>query len=156
MKPKILSWNVRGLNEGVKRLRARNLLRQWKANIICLQETKLEFIPNNIVRSLWGCPYVDWCYLASCGASGGMLIMWDKRIVEKIDAFVGKFVLAYSFRSVVDDFPWAFDGVYSATSPPSTNLPTSSLKASLPIASASCVTNFRSSLTSFCGEVLRI
>jgi len=42
MKPKILSWNVRGLNKGDKRLRVRNLLRQWKANIICLQDTKLE------------------------------------------------------------------------------------------------------------------
>jgi hypothetical protein len=27
MKPKLLSWNVRGLNEGDKRLRVRNLLR---------------------------------------------------------------------------------------------------------------------------------
>jgi endonuclease/exonuclease/phosphatase family metal-dependent hydrolase len=41
--PKILSWNVRGLNEGGKRLKVRNLIRQWKADIICLQETKLEF-----------------------------------------------------------------------------------------------------------------
>lgn len=113
MKSKILSWNVRGLNEGVKRLRVRNLLRQWKENIFCLQETKLEIISNNIVRSLWSCPFVDWCYLASCGASGGMLIMWNKRIVEKIDVFVGEFVPAYSFRSVVDDFSWAFAGVYS-------------------------------------------
>jgi len=112
MKPKIFSWNVRGLNEGDKLLRVKNLLRQWKTNIICLQETKLEIIPNNIVRSHWGCPFVDWCYLASCGASGGMLIMWDKRIVEKIDVFVGEFVLACSFRSVVDDFSWAFVGVY--------------------------------------------
>jgi len=28
MKPKLLSWNVRGLNEGDKRLRVKNLLRQ--------------------------------------------------------------------------------------------------------------------------------
>jgi exonuclease III len=113
MKPKILSWNVRGLNVSVKRLRVRNLLRQWKANIICLQETKLEIISNNIVRSLWGCPFVDWCYSASYGASGGMLIMWDKRIVEKIDVFVGEYVFACSFRSIFDDFSWAFAGVYN-------------------------------------------
>jgi hypothetical protein len=35
---KILSWNVRGLNEGDKRLRVRNLLRQWKADIICFRK----------------------------------------------------------------------------------------------------------------------
>jgi exonuclease III len=94
MKPEILSWNVRGLNDGGKRLTIRNLIRQWKSNIICLQETKLEIISNNIVRSLWGCHFVDWYYLASCGASGGILLMWDKRIVEKIDVYVGEFVVA--------------------------------------------------------------
>jgi len=112
MKPKILSWNVRGLNEGGKRLKVRNLIRQWKADIICLQETKLEFISNSLVRSLWGCHFVDWCYLASCGASGGILILWDRRIVEKLDEYVGEFVVACSFRSVADDFSWAFAGVY--------------------------------------------
>jgi hypothetical protein len=30
MKPKILSWNVRGLNNGEKRPRIRNLRRLWK------------------------------------------------------------------------------------------------------------------------------
>jgi hypothetical protein len=37
---KILSWNVRGLNEEAKRLRVRNLLSLWKVDIVCLQETK--------------------------------------------------------------------------------------------------------------------
>jgi endonuclease/exonuclease/phosphatase family metal-dependent hydrolase len=72
MKPKILSWNGRGLNKGDKRLKVRNLIRQWKADIICLQETKLEFISNSLVRGLWGCHFVDWCYLASHEASGGI------------------------------------------------------------------------------------
>jgi endonuclease/exonuclease/phosphatase family metal-dependent hydrolase len=112
MKPKILSWNVRGLNEGDKRLKVRNLLRQWKADIICLQETKLDFVSNSLVRSLWGCHFVDWCYLASRGASGGILIMWNRRIVEKIDVYVGEFVVACSFRSIADNFSWAFAGVY--------------------------------------------
>jgi len=77
-----------------------------------LQETKLEFISNSLVRSLWGCHFVDWCYLAFRGASGGILLMWDRRIVEKIDVYVGEFVVACSFRSVADDFSWAFAGVY--------------------------------------------
>jgi exonuclease III len=49
MKHKILSWNVRGLNEGNKRLRVRNLLDQWKMDIVCLQETKLQLITNGLV-----------------------------------------------------------------------------------------------------------
>ncbi|KAG2719639.1 hypothetical protein I3760_03G275000 [Carya illinoinensis] len=49
MKPKIISWNVRGLNEQAKWLQVRNLLRQWQGDIICLQETKLELITRPIV-----------------------------------------------------------------------------------------------------------
>jgi hypothetical protein len=38
--------------------------------------------------------------------------MWDKRLIEKIEVYVGEFVLAYSFRSIADDFSLAFVGVY--------------------------------------------
>jgi hypothetical protein len=44
---------VRGLNEGDKQFRVRNLLRQWKAYIICLQETKLDLIFSSVVQRLW-------------------------------------------------------------------------------------------------------
>ena len=41
MKLKIVSWNVRGLNDLLKRLVVRNLLREWNCDVVCLQETKL-------------------------------------------------------------------------------------------------------------------
>ena len=41
MKLKMISWNVRGLNDPQRRLVVRNLLREWKGDIICLQGTKL-------------------------------------------------------------------------------------------------------------------
>jgi exonuclease III len=41
MKPKILSWNVRGMNDAEKRLQIRGLLMEWKADIVCLQETEM-------------------------------------------------------------------------------------------------------------------
>jgi exonuclease III len=75
MKPRIVSWKVRGLNEGNKCLRVRNMLRQWKVDIVCLQETKMENISSSFVRSLWGYAYVDWCFVASRSASGGILLM---------------------------------------------------------------------------------
>jgi exonuclease III len=116
MKPRILSWNVRGLNKREKRLRISNLLRDWKAYIICFQETKVHGISSSFVRSLWGCNHVDWCCLDSSGASGGILIMWDNRVVEKVDVCLGNFTLAVSFRNVVDRFVWAFAGVYGPNS----------------------------------------
>lgn len=53
MIPKIISGNVRGLNEVGKRLGIRNMLRGWRADLVCLQETKLEIISRTVVRSLW-------------------------------------------------------------------------------------------------------
>ena len=112
MKHRILSWNMRGLNEGFKRLRVRRLLSQWKVDIVCLRETKLEMISTSLVQSLWRCPYAEWCYVASIGASGGILLMWDRRVVSKVDVCVGNFVAASYFRNVKDDLEWAFTGVY--------------------------------------------
>ena len=42
MKLKIVSWNVRGLNDPKKRGILRNWLRKWKVDVVCLQETKLD------------------------------------------------------------------------------------------------------------------
>ena len=67
MNLKILTWNVRGLNEKEKRLKVRNFLRSWRADIVCLQETKLKWVTRGLVRRIWSCPYIDWLYLDSEG-----------------------------------------------------------------------------------------
>ncbi|XP_035544586.1 uncharacterized protein LOC118347981 [Juglans regia] len=46
------------------------------------------------------------------GASGGILVMWDKRVVESSDEFVGEFSVGCLFRNIDDGFLWAFAGVY--------------------------------------------
>ena len=112
MKHNILTWNVRRLNEGRKRPRIKNLLSKWKVDIACLQETKLELVSNQLVQSLWRCPYVDWCHVVANGASGGILLIWDHRVVSKIDVCMGSFVVACSFKNVDDGLVWAFAGVY--------------------------------------------
>jgi hypothetical protein len=72
----------------------------------------MEVITMAVVRSLWGCQHVDWCYMEACGASGGILIMWDRRVVEKMDECMGRYTLACSLRNTDDNFMWAFGGVY--------------------------------------------
>jgi exonuclease III len=68
----LVSWNVRGLNNGDKRIQVCNLLHFWRADMVCLQETKLEVVNKDLVRSLWRCRYVDWIYKESLGASRGL------------------------------------------------------------------------------------
>jgi hypothetical protein len=102
MKQKILSWNVRGFNNPHKRERVKFWLRQWQCNIVCLQETKLGSPDRRVIRSIWGNPYVDWVVLDAVGTTGGVLLMWDKRVVEKIDLFVGRFLyLVFGVVSVM-------------------------------------------------------
>ena len=56
MKIKMISWNVRGLNDPQKRLVVKNLLREWKCDVVCLQETKIASMNRQLVCSLWSCP----------------------------------------------------------------------------------------------------
>jgi hypothetical protein len=73
----------------------------------------MEVINIEVVRSVWGCVYVDWIYLGARGVSGGILLMWDRRVVEKIEECVGRFVVACMFRSVTKNCELAFARVYS-------------------------------------------
>ena len=40
MNLRIVSWNVRGLNEQDKKLRVRNLIRKWRADIVLSARNK--------------------------------------------------------------------------------------------------------------------
>ena len=42
---------------------------------------------------------------------GGVLVMWDRKVVEIKEA-VGRFSVTCRFKNVVDQFEWAFIGVY--------------------------------------------
>jgi hypothetical protein len=65
-----------------------------------------------VVQSLWGNQHVDWISLGSNGAARGILLMWDKRVVEKVDEAAGYYSLSCKFRNVLDQFEWSFSGVY--------------------------------------------
>ena len=41
MKVKILSWNVRGVNDPDKRKVIKNFIRTQRVDLVCLQETKV-------------------------------------------------------------------------------------------------------------------
>ena len=50
--------------------------------------------------------------MAASAAIGGILLMWDKRVVTRLDMKVEECVAACSFKNVMDDFEWAFARVY--------------------------------------------
>ena len=56
---RLLSGNVRGFNNSRKREVCKNLLKEWKCDIVCLQETKVSSSDVVFVRSLWDSPFID-------------------------------------------------------------------------------------------------
>ncbi|KAK4590843.1 hypothetical protein RGQ29_021151 [Quercus rubra] len=72
----IIEVNKEGLNDSRKRLVVRNLLREWKCDVVCLQETKLASMDSQLVSSLWSCPYVDWVALDADQIAAALDVPW--------------------------------------------------------------------------------
>ena len=53
MKFKLVSWNVRGLKDPGKRIVVQNMIQDWKEDIVCLQETKLEGNVQELIKQIW-------------------------------------------------------------------------------------------------------
>ena len=60
---RLLSWNVRGINDLCKRDILKSFLRDWKCDLICLQESKLEAVSLPTIRTLWGHYSVGFVFL---------------------------------------------------------------------------------------------
>ena len=71
MKIKILSWNVRGVNDSDKRKVIKNLIRTNKVDLVCLQETKVQEMNFDMVRSLGVGRCLDWVAMNAEGSGGG-------------------------------------------------------------------------------------
>lgn len=112
MKIKILSWNVRGLNEAEKRSTIKSLIHKWRADIVCLQETKIEEWSIQWIRQVWGNRWVDWAVLKSTCRSGGIIVLWDKRVWLNREIHQGHHTITCMFDSALEDFRWCFTGVY--------------------------------------------
>ena len=112
MKLRMVSWNVRGLNDVRKHLVVRNLLREWNCDVVCLQETKLASMDRQLICSLWICLYVDWVTLDANQTTSGVLMMWDRRALEKFEVLVGQFSVSVRWQDLGDGFIWACSGVY--------------------------------------------
>ena len=55
---------------------------------------------------------MDWIALEADQTACGVLIMWDKRALEKMKAMVGSFLVSVKWQGVVDGFIWACSRVY--------------------------------------------
>ena len=100
------------MNDSDKRKVIKNLIRSNRPDLVCLQETKVQEMNIDMVRSLGVGRFLSWTVLNVEGSSGGILLFWDKRRNSMVDSMVGNFSVSCLFKMVEDGFQWAFTGVY--------------------------------------------
>ncbi|GFY92729.1 hypothetical protein Acr_08g0011250 [Actinidia rufa] len=95
-----------GRSRGVGRSKGKKELKnlEWS-------ETKLKDVDTLIIRSLWGGRWVKWKGLRANGYAGGIIMMWDSRLMTCIDFLEGVHSISCLFENV-DGYRWAFAGVY--------------------------------------------
>ena len=103
MNLKILSWNVRGVNDRSKRKVIKSVVRKQKVDLFCIQETKMQVMTEGVVRSLSPGRFLDWRVLNAMGSTRGVLICWDKRLLKILDWEEGQFYISCRFRNVGDE-----------------------------------------------------
>ncbi|RVX09662.1 F-box protein [Vitis vinifera] len=56
--------------------------------------------------------FLNWASVDARGAAGGLLLLWDNRVLENLEVERGGYSISIRFRNCVDGFTWIFSGVY--------------------------------------------
>lgn len=94
---KIISWNIKGINDLGKKNTIRGCLNRWNQTIVCLQETKMKSITDATIKSIWRVDEVDWHFLIAKNTAGGILLMQKKDWVMCQDVKIGETSIFVSF-----------------------------------------------------------
>eukprot|EP00253_Pinus_taeda_P025653 PITA_25653 len=94
---KLISWNIRGLNSPRKGRPLKSMLMQEKPNILFMQETKcnMTFLAK-IAKKVW--PRGKISTVDARGASGGLAILWDSRILQLSNIHANKHFIQATFH----------------------------------------------------------
>ena len=55
---------------------------------------------------------MDWVALDAVQTAGGILLMWDRRVLERTKVLVGSFFVSVRWQGVGNSFSWACSRVY--------------------------------------------
>ncbi|RVW15385.1 putative ribonuclease H protein [Vitis vinifera] len=99
-------WNTRGLGSRKKRRTVRRFLSTQNPDVVMLQETKREIWDRRLVSSIWKGKSLDWVALPACGASGGIVILWDSVKFNCSEKVLGSFSVTVKLNSDEEGSFW--------------------------------------------------
>lgn len=108
---KILSWNVRGLGGPERRLLIKEMVKKNKAQVAMLQESKISSMTEEIIKEVWGRRHVKWICIDADGVAGGILILWDGRLITVSQSWRDQFS-ATVVEDMEDNQKWILTSVY--------------------------------------------
>ena len=114
----ILCWNIRGLNASDKHDAVRNKIEESGCSIICLQETKIQSFDLPLIRKFAPRCFDKFDFVASHGASGGILLVWNSAIFSGIMIDKQSFGLTVNFTSLLNLDSWKLTAVYGPCTEP--------------------------------------
>ena len=94
---KIISWDSRGLGSRKKRRVVKDFLRLEKSDVVMIQETKKAECDRRFMGCVWTVRNKEWAAFPACGASGGILIIWDSKKLRSEEVVIGSFSVSINF-----------------------------------------------------------
>lgn len=98
------SFNIRGGDSRIKRKRISSIIAKGQADMLLIQETKLEEVTVIIAMSFWSVDDIGFSFSASEGRSGGILTLWKTNFVSVLVIFRGNGFLGEEFGGRNDVF----------------------------------------------------
>lgn len=108
----ILVWNVRGINSDAQTLALRNAIEISGCDVICLQETKRASFDLSYIKTFCPRKFDKFDFVASRGASGGILTIWNSAMFDGVSIFSDVFALGIKFTSKLCGSIWSLYNVY--------------------------------------------
>jgi len=107
----VLIWNVRGLNDKVRRDVVNQVIQSCCPALVCLQETKLSYISERDILSLLGQDFNSFCYLPAQETRGGTLVAWRNGVFTFECYRVDRHLVSVELQSDGEQ-AWWFTGIY--------------------------------------------
>jgi exonuclease III len=103
---------VCGLNFESRQLELRAKIDESQCSIICVQETKCEFIDHRFIRKFRPKRFDHFVYSPSVGASGGILVLWNSKMFNGVVQSIQRFGIQIEFIYVHNGAVWNLVNVY--------------------------------------------